>query len=178
MEEATPEATPKARALVSETVLPTSYAWRRYFARTVDNTLVMGLIMAVLVVVTGFAAVLVDQQAGLSYLRWIGGGGFLKATLFTFIAFLLWLPIEALFLSAVGATPGKWIFGIRVRTQSGDLLSYGTSISRATLVTIKGLALGIPLASLATLMVSYDHLVKKGTMSWDDDKKTTVIYDK
>lgn len=178
MEEATAEVTPKVSVTASENVLPGSYAWRRYFARTVDNSLVMGLIAAVLVIVSGIAVVLVNPQAGLSYLRWIAGGGLLQRTLMGFISMLLWLPIEALFLSAVGATPGKWIFGIRVRTQTGDLLGYGTSISRATLVTIKGLALGIPLASLATLMVSYDHLVKKGTMSWDDDKKTTVSYDK
>jgi uncharacterized RDD family membrane protein YckC len=177
MEEGTPEAKPETSEARPANALPGSYAWRRYFARAVDNSIVMGVITFCLSFAIAFVAYVVDRQAGTAYVEWMQSGGYLHTLLLGVIVLLLWLPIEAFFLSMAGVTPGKWVFGIRVRTQAGDLPSYWTALRRVGLVLIRGMGLGIPIVSLITLVISYDHLVTTGTMSWDDDLKTTVGYD-
>jgi uncharacterized RDD family membrane protein YckC len=178
MEETTSDATPDKRPAESEKVLPGSYAWRRYFARAVDTTVIMAVIIFFLVFVSMIAVTLVNREAAHTYLGWMQSLRGVNRFLGAFITVMLWLPIEALFLWSVGTTPGKWVFGIKVRTQAGSTLGYWTALARAFLVFIKGLGLTIPLVSLITLIVSYDRLVKTGSMSWDKDLGTSVGYEK
>ena len=162
----------------SEIALPGSYAWRRYFARVVDISLVMGLLVTVLVFLSVAIVALVHRESLQGYVGWMQSLHGMNRFLDAIITTALWLPIEALFLCTLGTTPGKWVFGIKVRTQTGNKLAYSTAISRAALVFFQGMALAIPIASLVTLIVSYDRLTRTGTMSWDRDLRTTVSYEK
>ncbi|MGB9430047.1 MAG: RDD family protein [Gammaproteobacteria bacterium] len=178
MEETTLGATPDKNEVKSENVLPSSYAWRRYFARAVDMSVIITVIIFILIFFSTIAVILVYRAGAHTYLGWIQSLLSINHFLDVFITVTLWLPIEALFLSSLGTTPGKWVFGINVRTQAGKNLSYWTALSRAAIVFIKGQGLTIPLLSLITLIVSYDRLVKTGSTSWDKDLGTTVGYAK
>ena len=163
---------------VAETKLPGSYAWRRYFARALDTSIVLLTIMLVSAFLIGLSLAAVNHGAVLAYVNWLKKYQRLNFFVDAFITVLLWLPIEALFLSTLRTTPGKWLFGIKVITQSGNKLRYRTAISRALLVFIQGQALMIPLVSLITLIMSYDRVTTKGSTYWDRDLKTVVTYDK
>jgi RDD family len=130
------------------------------------------------VFVTTIVVMLVSRQAAHTYLGWVRGLQGINHFLDIFFTVIMWLPIEALFLWGLGTTPGKWVFGIKVRTQAGGTLRYWIALTRAFLVFIKGLGLTIPLVSLITLIVSYDRLIKTGSTSWDKDLGTTVSYEK
>ncbi len=178
MENTTPEVTPDENVTKSENVLPGSYAWRRYFARAVDTTVIMTIIVFVVVFITTVVVTIVNREVAHTYLGWIQSLRGINHFLDVFLTVVLWLPIEALFLWSIGTTPGKWVFGIKVRTQAGSTLSYWTALKRVFLVFLKGMGLTIPLVSLITLIVSYDRLVKAGSVSWDRDLGTTVNYEK
>jgi hypothetical protein len=47
----------------------------------------------------------------------------------------LWIPIEALFISRYGTTPGKSLFGIRVHTEIGGNLTFIEALKRALFLT-------------------------------------------
>lgn len=178
MEETKPTSMPESTEATSANVLPASYAWRRYFARAFDTSLVMALVMILLLMFSIIAVAIVARSDVQTYIVWVQNLQEVNRFVDAFITAVIWLPVEALFLSTLSWTPGKWIFGLRVRTQTGGKPSYGTALSRAALVLLKGQALTVPLVSLITLFVSYDHLVKSGSMSWDRDMKTSVSYEK
>ncbi|HEV2214082.1 MAG TPA: RDD family protein [Terracidiphilus sp.] len=178
MEQTTPAGTPDTAATESGSAVPSSHAWRRYFARGVDTTLVMGVVVFVLLMFSLIVVVIVDRPGFQAYAAWVNGLAKMNRFLDTILTIVLWLPIEALLLSTLGTTPGKWIFGIRVRTRAGNLLRYWTALSRAARVFFQGMALSIPFLSLITLFVSYDRLVKTGSTPWDRDLKANVGYAK
>jgi hypothetical protein len=175
--QAVPDATPVSSETQSESALPGSYAWRRYFARVVD----VGIVMAVIVVILMFFSIamvaIVHRESLQAYVGWLQSLRGMNRFLDSIITTTLWLPIEAPLLSTLGTTPGKWVFGIKVRTQTGGKLAYPTAISRAVRVFFQGMALSIPLVSLVTLIVSYDRLTKTGVMFWDRDMRTAVSYE-
>lgn len=73
----------------------------------------------------------------------------LENSVTAFVAlYLLWLPLEAGFLTATGTTPGKWVFGIRVVKSQGQKLAYPEALKRAFLVWVQGEGLGIPVVIL------------------------------
>jgi uncharacterized RDD family membrane protein YckC len=87
-----------------------------------------------------------------------------------FIVFLFWIPIEAIFLTFLGATPGKWLLNIKVSDTYGNNLRFGTAIERSAGVLLCGLGFGIPYIVLLTLGYSYWALLKNRTTFWDKDE--------
>lgn len=162
----------------SQNALPGSYAWRRYFARAFDLSIVMGLIFFAMMMVSIVVVAITDRNELQAYIASVRGFGNINRFLDAIMTALLWLPIEALLLCLFGATPGKWIFGLQVRTQEGGLLGFKSAISRSGLVLIVGQAITLPFISLITLFVSYDRLVKTGSAYWDKELGTTVHYAK
>lgn len=75
--------------------------------------------------------------------------------------------VEPIMLCFWGTTPGKALFKIRLRKQNGAKISYPEALSRSASVAAQGLALGIPIISLFTLLYSYNHLTKDGITPWD-----------
>ena len=132
--------------------------WVRYFARSIDHLLIFGLAS----IVVGFAYIM-GLRPGLQVtLIWYG---------FTSVG---WIAIEAILLSAFGATPGKAMLGVQVRTNAGENLNFFQALSRASGVWIRGEGLGIPVVSLITLIVAYNKLMGDRIASWDRDGGTKV----
>ncbi|MDR2366284.1 MAG: RDD family protein, partial [Zoogloeaceae bacterium] len=130
------------------------HPWRRYFARMVDLS-TTGLLLLFLLMVAAFAT-MPEQAERLA-----------KALDNPIIAgavlCLVWLPVDAAFLSLFGSTPAKWLFGIRVTYPGGGLLSFSEALKRACLVWIQGLGFGIPLVVIFTHLFAYRRLAKTGT---------------
>ena len=146
-----------------------NYPWRRFFARTVD-LMSSGVLLFFLFVF--FIAKLAPYSiVEFSFLleNPISAG---------IIIYLLWLPVEAGFLSMTGTTPAKWIFGISVLSGDGSKLSYLKALKRTLLVFIKGEGLSIPLITLFTRISSYLALKNTGTTSWDNSIGSVVIHKK
>jgi len=145
------------------------HPWRRLFARTIDIC-TAGLVLFLLLIFAISAAM--PEQAV----------GFAKAIENPIIAgvalYLVWLPVESLFLSLFGTTPAKWLFGIRVAHPGGDLLSYSDALNRSFLVFVQGVGFGIPLVALFTQLFAYRRLTKTGTTLWDTSANAVVLHKK
>lgn len=145
------------------------HPWRRFFARTVD-LMSIGILIFFL-----FAF-------SIGYLFPNNIDGFVKFIEnpigAAIVLYVLWLPVEALFLSAGGTTPAKWVFGIRVTSQTGEKLSYGQALKRAFLVFVQGDGFGIPLVTLFTRLSAYRRLTKTGTTLWDTSVDSVVTHKK
>lgn len=143
------------------------HPWRRLFARTVDVS-TLGL-LAFLALAFGIGYIFPEKAEG-----------FIKASenqiIASFILLALWIPIESLLLSTVGSTPGKWLFGISVKTASGQKPSFGQAIERSFRVVIQGMGLGIPCVSLLTHLYAYRRLTKTGTTLWDTATQLAVSH--
>ena len=135
------------------------HPWRRFFARSVDIWigLLIGWLFLVLIKYD-FNHLFPGSSTDVSKsVRFIAGCTLL----------MLWLPIDAIFLSTTGTTPAKFLFGISVKTVSGQNLSFSQALSREFQVFFQGLGLGIPFISLFTQIFSHRRLVRTGTTLWD-----------
>ena len=94
----------------------------------------------------------------------------------TSFASVFWLPIEAIFLTRTGSTPGKWLFGIRVFDESGNKFPFMACLNRSITVWVQGLGLFIPLVTFFTIYAGYSRLNKTGTTLWDTSINSRVKY--
>ena len=138
------------------------HPWRRFFARFVD----VSFFSIVLAFVVG--ALFPESVEGFVKM-------FENPIIASFIVYLAWMPVEAVFLSSLGTTPAKWLFGIRVISNRGKL-PFDDAAKRTILVWIKGLGFGLPLVSLLTMLYAYRRLTKTGTTLWDTSAGTVVIH--
>jgi hypothetical protein len=85
-----------------------------------------------------------------------------------------WIPIEALLVTAVGTTPGKWLFGIYLQFSISNAyarrdmpaqLARGTR--RAIRVWFEGVACGFPLLAPVLVAVAYEKLAENQETDWD-----------
>lgn len=84
------------------------------------------------------------------------------------LVFLTMLIIEPLLLHFFGATLGKWIFGLRVKSRNGTKLDYIASLKRTFGVIFYGYGLGIiPIVTLACILRCVFYLFKAQSMEWD-----------
>lgn len=134
----------------SQPVAP--HPWRRFFARLID-VWVFGVIALVLLVVLwrmlSPASVPTNFLVLLVMMKLVYGG------------------IEAFCLSRFGATPGKWLFGIRVVRLGGGLLSFSQALTRYLLVWVQGEWFGVPLLAVVPYYIAYRRLGKTGGTAWD-----------
>jgi hypothetical protein len=122
--------------------------WPRFFARQVDYVL-FGMVFGVIhaIVVTDFLD-----------LPWM-----LLSPLMTFA----WIPLEAVLLSQLGTTPGKWAFSLRVLGPAGGTLSLRDALGRSVRVWVQGMALGLPVILLIANWLGYMQLTTHGSTTWD-----------
>lgn len=151
------------RALISTGLHP----WRRYFAKQCDVLLfslvsMFGLMISLTVVSPEAAGRL--------------GEGMNNQLVATMLSLFLWAILEWLCLTFVGTTPGRALYGIELRMVDGSKLSGATALSRAFLVGVKGMGLGIPLVALVTCIVGYNVLNKDGRSTWDAELGTRVTH--
>ena len=73
--------------------------------------------------------------------------------------------MESLLLGGLGTTPGKALFGVRVRRRDGRLLGVALAARRFVQVVVSGY--GLFVASVITLIVSYNAVATRGEAAWD-----------
>lgn len=138
--------------------------WRRYFARIFDLT-VFGVIAWFLIGYAWYS--IAPLQADRFFTQ-------LNPTLDAILTVALGSLVTGLVLGFVGTTPGKSIFGIRVKTLKGQSIGVSNGIARDLTILAKGLGLGIPFVTLITLILSYRRLKKNNVMSWDAGQFTVT----
>jgi uncharacterized RDD family membrane protein YckC len=79
----------------------------------------------------------------------------------------LYVPVEALLLSTVGFTPGKWLLGIFVRDAGGRRLSFRVALRRSAGVFVWGLGL-VTVIGPVTALIAHRRLKKRGATYWDE----------
>lgn len=133
--------------------------WLRYWARMFDITLLGG--------VTGIVLEIVAPGAL---------DGKILGNLLGFVCMAAWVLIEPLHLVNSGTTPGKWLFKTRVITSDGRRTTYEDALMRSFRVWWRGLAVGVPLVNLGTMIAAHEHLTNRGVTSWDRDGGFTVVH--
>lgn len=109
----------------------------------------------------------------------IAGPGLLKGandTVLSLAFLFLWCFVEPIFLSTWGATPGKALLRIDLRSADGARLNYGSALARSFDVWLRGFGMGIPVASFVTFIVAHNTLTKNGVTSWDRDRGFRVTH--
>ena len=132
-----------------------AYPWRRFFARYLDRNLLSLLFLAVL-------------SLGL---RRRPGEGLLWDL---FEIYLIWgvqFLVEPLLLSTWGTTPGKWIFGLQVRSADGRKLTFGEAQSRLWELFRYGEGCGIPFYSLYRNYKSFRACADGEVLPWDQGRE-------
>ncbi len=104
--------------------------WRRYFARQFDFAL-YGLLWSL------------AAQWGLRLN--IGGSYVMLKVLSTVVGAVLMVVIEPFLLHFWGTTPGKWLFGMEIRTPNGEKLAIRTGFYRTWQVFTGGMGWDIPI---------------------------------
>ncbi len=122
--------------------------WVRYFARTLDFLLWC--------FIAGFAIALAIPEL-------------LEISAYVLAALLFASGIfaEAVMFVLFGTTPFKALLRVRVRNRDGSRLSFGRALWRAGDVTLRGQGLGIPIVSLITHIMAFQHLSNRGQTVWD-----------
>lgn len=97
---------------------------------------------------------------------------------FGIILVFVWVFFEALFISSFGTTPGKWLFKTKIQHPTGSKISYSEALNRGLKIWWRGLAAGIPIASLFTLATAHKRLTQNGKTSWDIEGDFSVEHER
>lgn len=150
---------------VARIALDTPQPWLRFWARMVDYvwfSLLLGILLNALVP----AESLVRFRESLATAT--PGRALLIMTLLNTATFVLFIPLEALWLSRRGTTPGKALLRIQVRRLDGSLPDYSQALLRSALVFVKGVALCLPVIPLFVMSWCRIRLIQLGVTSWDE----------
>ena len=136
--------------------------WRRYAARWLD-LLIYGLLW------NAIARCIFRLNLGSGiYANW------LFTLLDTAVGVLLMLLIEPVLLHFWGTTPGKWLFGLRVRAENGEKIAYRTAFARTWLVYTDGMGWYLPLWIIYKLWKNY-QLCQREEMPWDEENGCRIV---
>jgi hypothetical protein len=87
---------------------------------------------------------------------------------------LAWTPVEALLITAVGTTPGKWLFGIYLQFSISDAYAkrdtraqLARAMRRALRVWLQGVGAGFPLVAPFLIAVAFERLAENQETDWD-----------
>ncbi len=146
--------------------------WQRLAARIFDYA-IWGLVLALLLSeLRGMGAVPVELTF------WIGHP-LLAPVLITGS----WVPVEALLITSIGTTPGKWLFGVFLQFSISD--AYARRDTRAQLdralrrsfrVWWEGVGCGFPLLAPVLIAVAYERLAQNQETDWDFAQDVLVTH--
>jgi uncharacterized RDD family membrane protein YckC len=140
-------------------------AWLRWAARTIDEVLWFTLIW--------ISGVLAGHLNLWDYV--------FRHPILLFGPALLWIPVEALLLSRIGTTPGKWMLGIRVTDDLGQNLAYWPALKRSSLVLVIGNGFGMPTFELLPMIqgvMSWILYRRSGNTLWDRAAQSQLVHSK
>ena len=133
--------------------------WRRYFARDFDFAL-YGILWSLV------------SQWGLRLK--LGGSYVMLNVLSIMIGALLMVVIEPFLLHFWGTTPGKWLFGMEIRTLGGEKLAIRTGFYRTWQVFTEGMGWDLPIWCWYRLWKSYQASTA-GDLPWDIDNGCHIV---
>jgi hypothetical protein len=116
--------------------------WVRYFARTIDYSCFAGIVY--------FSLMAISPQTFEIY----------KSVKYISLAAIVWIFIEAVLLSTVGTTLGKWVLRVSVRNNDGTKLKFSRSLLRSIFVWACGTGFGVAFLNIILSIISYEYLVR------------------
>lgn len=90
--------------------------------------------------------------------------------------YFVWIPIEALFLSTWGTTPGKFFLRIKITPFKGKKLPFIEALRRSFLVWFRGFGMGIPIINALCMLFAYHRLKSSRQTSWDKEGRLTISH--
>ena len=144
--------------LRSDAAPTVSHPWRRFFARSLDLGLCSLLWMAVC----------------LFLFRWHPDNTWPIRLLNSYVAYGILLVTEPVLLCTWGYTPGKWIFGLAVRSPLGQKLTWGKAVDRTWGVFARGEGYGIPFYRLWRKYKCYCQCKDGEPEAWEEDTSYTI----
>lgn len=134
------------------------HPWRRYLARLLDHSLCVLLLDALLVFT----------------LRFTFGEGLLITLVQSYLAWGVQFLLEPHFLSTWGTTPGKWIFGLKVRNAHGGKLTFREAAARLSALFGYGEGWCLPGYQLYRNYKSYRACDDGEILPWDEGLSYTI----
>jgi|CXWL01.1.fsa_nt_gi uncharacterized RDD family membrane protein YckC len=144
-------------------------AWARWLARSVDALLILGVAFGVWYGIGVYWGL--GVEFGLTHsenLDWLLTPSVQTVLVETFVFVVLMLIVEPFFIGIAGATPGKWLLGIRVTRADGRNLGYGGAFMRTLLVIALGLGFYVPFLSFLTMVVQFAIVQNGKPATWDE----------
>lgn len=132
--------------------------WQRFFARYLDVTLYHAFWVTLL------------PLLGYNLFRNRNGSAMLVQVLSLLTMFFL----EPLLLHIFAATPGKWLFGLRVTDGDGGKLTYEAALNRTAFVFWYGIRLDLPVLRLVRLYKCAEDEQAGKALPWEADSEQTV----
>ena len=132
--------------------------WQRFFARYLDVTLYHAFWVTLL------------PLLGYNLFRNRNGGAMLVQVLSLLTMFFL----EPLLLHIFAATPGKWLFVLRVTDGDGGKLTYEAALNRTAFVFWYGIRLNLPVLRLVRLYKCAEDEQAGKALPWEADSEQTV----
>ncbi len=149
------------RSYLKDARVPQIRPWVRFFARSLD------LFLWNVVCWTSLRIVVLGSAQAASLLSSLVFG----------IAFSFsWIFIEALLLSSVGSTPGKWLLKVTLRRKDGTVLPRSQALARSFQVWWQGQAGNVPGMNLVAELLAYQSLRSDSITAWDRRCDTIVIH--
>jgi uncharacterized RDD family membrane protein YckC len=164
--------------------LKARHPWRRFWARWLDWS------------VCGFF-ILTPILFGIDFFANVGSGNSLleisahynkmegfytfvnNPVIFSISTVLIWIPFEAVLMSTIGTTLGKFLFGIKVLQANGEnKFKFKGALGRSVGVNGYGAAFGFPLVNLAFFHSAYKNLRENKQTSWDQKRGLSVGFEK
>ncbi len=175
-DESEPKETPLVYSEIAAEKGGVPFAWRRFWARTIDYSCISILTSFVLapVIVSSYPAF---QRKLIELVSKSPVNFFFLIILGSVVTIMVSIFYEALLLTLLGTTLGKSLFGMKVKALDGARLSFATAFHRSFLVHAKGLwfMLGFPFLTIWPVARSYDFVRKAHEASWDQKCGTTVF---
>lgn len=159
----------KSNAPTSNWVAAPPAPWRRYAARLFD-TIVHGVSGFILVAYGWYSIAPLSADAFFGLIE--GPAGRIVDVIATSTLAAI---IGGFVIGLTGTTIGKWTFGIRVLDSQLVPIGVVKGLGRELRVLFEGLALGIPILALFTMIAGFQRLKKQGTASWDANQNV-VLY--
>ena len=151
-----PPPTPKEEAERDNTPQACYHPWMRFFARMLDMALYDTAINVFWLLAFRDQSLIRFQNANLF------------TTILTSMALLaLTLALEPLWLHFWGWTPGKWVFGLKLRDKDGDKLTIAQGLERSKALAWEGYGWNIPIYDLYRFWKCRQDALEGWNGSWN-----------
>lgn len=139
------------------------HPWRRYFARHTDVCFIIVLCIALYNLFPNYFHVYSQFVKNKEYINYL-------------VIIIVIMFINAVFISLMGTTLGKFLFGIRVVSSNDKRLKFSQAFYREFLIVMMGLAFYIPIINFFTLYFSHTRLITTGKTKWDNLLNCCVVH--